>query len=125
MKIHRAKWEGALQADQALKERLRRLDAEGNPATRKGDLLCLKINGACPLVVNWDGSEIRVEMREAKNAFCGWKMDKEQFARIFSEDRPPILSAMNIDQANIRMESDHHNGSLIVSFLVMLQECGE
>jgi hypothetical protein len=30
---------------------------------------------------------------------------------------------MNNDQKNITADSDHHNGSLVVSFLVMLQEC--
>ncbi len=38
---------------------------------------------------------------------------------------PPVLVAMNNDQANIKAEADHHNGSLIVSFMVMLQECNE
>jgi hypothetical protein len=32
---------------------------------------------------------------------------------------------MNNDQKNITAGADHHNGSLIVSFLVMLQECME
>jgi hypothetical protein len=32
---------------------------------------------------------------------------------------------MNNDQKNIKMSSDHHNGSLALSLMVMLQECME
>jgi len=125
MEAQKVKWEFALQTDQGLKDRLRRLDPAGKPATRKGDLLCLSVEGEIPLVVNFDGATLHVERREAKNPFCLWSMDRKQFSRLFLEERPPILVAMNNDQSNIRMGSDHHNGSLVVSFLVMLQECGK
>ena len=125
MDIQKVKWEFVLQTDSGLQERIKRLDAAGNPATRKGDLLCLSVEGEIPLVVNFDGATLHVERREAKNPFCLWSMDRKQFSRLFLEERPPILVAMNNDQSNIRMGSDHHNGSLVLSFLVMLQECGK
>ena len=125
MDTQKVKWEFVLQTDSGLQERIKRLDAAGNPATRRGDLLCLSVEGEIPLVVNFDGATLHVERREAKNPFCLWSMDRKQFSRLFLEERPPILVAMNNDQSNIRMGSDHHNGSLVVSFLVMLQECGE
>jgi len=125
MDTQKVKWEFVLQTDPGLKERIKRLDAAGNPATRKGDLLCLAVKGISPLVVSFDGAMLRVERREAKNPFCQWSMDKKQFSRLFLQERPPMLVAMNNDQSNIRMGSDHHHGSLVVSFLVMLQECGE
>ena len=125
MDTQKVKWEFVLQTDPGLQERLKRLDTGGNPATIKGDLLCLAIEKEVPLVVSFDGTKITVERREAKKPFCLWQMDRKQFDRLFLEDRPPILMAMNNDQANIRMRSDHHNGSLIVSFLVILQECGK
>jgi hypothetical protein len=125
MDKQKVKWEFVLQTDPGLKERVKRLDAAGNPATRKGDLLCLAVKGASPLVVNFDGATLRVERREAKNPFCLWSMDRKQFSHLFLKERPPMLVAMNNDQSNIRMGSDHHNGSLVLSFLVMLQECGE
>lgn len=124
MEAQKIKWEFALQTDQGLKDRLRRLDAAGKPATRRGDLLCLSVEGEIPLVVSFDGSIVRIERREAKKPFCLWTMDRKQFSRLFLKDRPPILVAMNNDQSNITMGSDHHNGSLVVSLLVMLQECG-
>jgi hypothetical protein len=125
MDTQKVKWEFVLQTDSGLQERIKRLDAAGNPATRRGDLLCLSVEGEIPLVVNFDGATLHVERREAKNPFCLWTLDRKQFSRLFLEERPPILVAMNNDQSNIRMGSDHHNGSLVVSFLVMLQECGE
>jgi hypothetical protein len=124
MDAQRERWEHALQTDPGLQERLRLLDVAGNPATKKGDLLCLAVKDEIPLVVSWDGATIHVERQEAKNPFCIWCMEREQFNRFFLEELPPILVAMNNDQANIRMKSDHHNGSLVVSFLVILQECG-
>jgi len=125
MDTQKVKWEFVLQTDSGLQERIKRLDAAGNPATRRGDLLCLSVEGEIPLVVNFDGATLHVERREAKNPFCLWTLDRKQFSRLFLEERPPILVAMNNDQSNIRMGSDHHNGSLVVSFLVMLQECGK
>jgi len=125
MEIPSAKWEDALQRDPGLRERLRRLDDQGNPAARKGDLLCLAVQGEVPLVVSWNGSQIKVERRKTKNPFCLWKLEKKEFTRLFVEERPPILVAMNRDQGNIKMKADHHNGSLAVSCMVMLQECGE
>jgi hypothetical protein len=39
--------------------------------------------------------------------------------------KPPLLVAMNNDQKSIKCGSDHHNGALVLSFLVMLQESAE
>jgi hypothetical protein len=125
MNINLEKWESTLRTDPGLEERLRRLDPEGFPATKKGDLLALQVNGESPLVVNWDGSEIKVARRDAKKPFCSWTMHKETFNRLFLGTCPPLLVAMNNDQKNIKMGSDHHNGSLVLSFMVMLQECME
>jgi hypothetical protein len=125
MNISIEKWEAALRTDPALEERLRRLNAAGSPATMRGDLLCLKAGNAAPLVVGWDGSEIRVAQREAKKPFCSWTMTDDAFNRLFRGSCPPLLVAMNNDQASIRMGSDHHNGALVVSFMVMLQEVME
>jgi hypothetical protein len=125
MNINIEKWEATLRTDPALEDRLRRLNAAGAPATTRGDLLCLKVNKQKPLVVRWDGSEIRVEQREAKKPFCQWTMSEAVFERLFLGSCPPLLVAMNNDQSNIRMGKDHHNGSLVVSFMVMLQECME
>ena len=52
-------------------------------------------------------------------------MDEETFNKLFLGDCPPLLVAMNNDQTNIKMGIDHHNGSLVLSFMVMLQECME
>ena len=41
----------------------------------------------------------------------------------FFRQNPPVLVAMNNDQKNIKADADHHNGSLVISFMVMLQEC--
>ena len=125
MNINTERWESTLRTDPALEERLRRLDAEGLPATLRGDLLCLKVDDYTPLVVSWDGSEIRVSRREAKKSFCLWAMTEDTFNRLFLGTCPPLLVAMNNDQATIRMGADHHNGSLVISFMVMLQECME
>jgi len=125
MNINVEKWQATLRTDSALEERLRRLNAAGLPATMHGDLLCLKAGNGTPLVVSWDGSEIRVAQREAKKPFCSWIMSEDAFNLLFLGTCPPLLVAMNNDQANIRMGKDHHNGSLVVSFLVMLQECME
>ena len=125
MNINQEKWESTLRTDPGLEDRLRRLDPEGFPATKKGDLLALKVSGESPLVVNWDGSEIKVARRDAKRPFCSWTMNQETFNRLFLGTCPPLLVDMNNDQNSIKMGSDHHNGSLVLSFLVMLQECME
>lgn len=125
MGIHVDKWESALRTDPALEERLRRLNPQGLPATKKGDLLCINVKNQKPLVVSWNGSEINVLRREAKRPFCSWTMDEEMFNQIFLGTCPPLLVAMNNDQAHIKMGVDHHNGSLALSFMVMLQECME
>ena len=125
MEAYLKKWESALRTDHGLEERLRRLDPEGYPATRKGDLLCIKVKNKTPLVVSWDGSEIHLSEREAKKPFCCWTMDNKTFTRLFLGTCPPLLVAMNNDQANIKMGIDHHNGALALSFMVMLQECTE
>ena len=125
MDINIEKWEATLRTDPALEERLRRLNAVGLPATVRGDLLSLTVNMQTPLVVSWDGSEIRVAQREAKKPFCQWTMGEDTFKRLFLGNCPPLLVGMNNDQANIRMGKDHHNGSLVVSLMVMLQECME
>ena len=125
MEIDIDKWESTLRKDPGLEERLRRLDPEGFPATKRGDVLCIKVKDKTPLVVSWDGSEIRVTRREAKKPFCCWTMDEDTFNRLFLGTCPPLLVAMNNDQDNIEMGTDHHNGSLVVSFMVMLQECME
>ena len=125
MEAHLKKWESALRTDHGLEERLRRLDPEGYPSTRKGDLLCIKVKNETPLVVSWDGSEINLSEREAKKPFCCWTMDNNTFTRLFLGTCPPLLVAMNNDQANIKMGIDHHHGALALSFMVMLQECME
>jgi hypothetical protein len=125
MDINIAKWESVLQADPGLQDRLKRLNPKGYPATIKGDLLCLAITGNTPLVVSWDGAAIAVVQRQPKKPFLLWNITREKFAELFSAKCPPVLVAMNNDQKNIKAGADHHNGSLIVSFLVMLQECME
>ena len=125
MDINIAKWESVLQADPGLQDRLKRLNPKGYPATIKGDLLCLAITGNSPLVVSWDGAAIAVAQRPPKKPFLLWNITREKFAELFSAKCPPVLVAMNNDQKNIKAGADHHNGSLIVSFLVMLQECME
>jgi hypothetical protein len=125
MNIDVEKWEATLRTDPGLEERLRRLNSEGYPATKKGDLLCLEVKSEIPLVVNWDGSEIHISQRAAKKPFCSWTMDENTFNQLFLGTCPPLLVAMNNDQANVKMGSDHHNGSLALSFMVMLQECME
>ena len=121
------KWEASMQDDPALKDRLQRLNPEGYPATIRGDLLCLKVKSDTkPIVVSWDGKEIRVAKRQAKKPFLSWSIDKGRFNELFlSGKNPPMLVAMNNDQENIKAGSDHHNGSLVLSFMVMLQECTE
>jgi len=119
------KWEATLRTDSGLEERLRRLNAEGHPATKKGDLLCIRVQGNDSFVVSWDGSEIHVSRRDAKKPFCSWTINEATFNHLFLGTCPPLLVAMNNDQANITMGADHHNGSLVVSFMVMLQECME
>lgn len=125
MNINIEKWEAILRTDPGLEERLRRLDPEGFPATKKGDLLAIKVNSEIPQVVSWDGSEIKIERRDAKKPFCSWTMSEETFNRLFLGTCPPLLVAMSNDQKNIKMGSDHHNGSLVLSLMVMLQECME
>jgi hypothetical protein len=123
MEVNSASWESRLKADPGLQDRLKRLDVQGLPATRKGDLLCLAVAGRTPLVVSWDGSSLRVSRRAANKPFISWIMSEDTFKTLFSGSCPPILVAMNNDQKNIKAGADHHNGSLVVSFLVMLQEC--
>jgi len=125
MDVNIAKWESVLQADPGLQDRLKRLNPQGYPATIKGDLLCLAVTvtGQKPLVVSWDGAEIAVAQRVPKKAFLTWNITLDKFAELFSGTCPPVLVAMNNDQKNITAGADHHNGSLVVSFLVMLQEC--
>jgi hypothetical protein len=125
MDINIAKWESVLQADPGLQDRLKRLNPKGYPATIKGDLLCLAITGQSPLVVSWDGAAIAVTQRQPKKPFLLWNITREKFSELFSAKCPPVLVAMNNDQKNITAGADHHNGSLVVSFLVMLQECME
>ncbi len=123
MEVNCAKWESVLKADTGLKDRLQRLDAQGLPATRKGDLLCLKVNDTMPLVVSWDGTELQVSRRVARKPFFTWTMNEKKFREVFFGNCPPIFVEMNNDQKNIKSGVDHHNGSLVVSFLVLLQEC--
>lgn len=125
MGINLDKWESALRTDSALNERLKHLDPKGFPATKKGDLLCIKVKGKTPLVVSWDGSEIHLSKRGAKKPFCSWTMGVDKFNQLFLGTCPPLLVAMNNDQDNIKMGTDHHNGSLALGFMVMLQECME
>jgi len=125
MDINIAKWESVLKADPGLQDRLKRLNPQGYPATIKGDLLCLAVTGKTPLVVSWDGAAIAVAERLPKKPFLTWNITREKFAELFSAKCPPVLVSMNNDQKNIKAGADHHNGSLIVSFLVMLQECME
>jgi len=126
MDVRLKKWESVMQRDTALQDRLHRLNPKGYPATRKGDLLCLNLDKKDPLVVSWDGQQIHVEKRKPKKPFLTWALSQDKFDEIFfSGKTPPILVAMNNDQKNITAESDHHNGSLVVSFMVMLQECTE
>ena len=123
------KWEAAMQADKALLERLRRLGPDGTMAAKKGDLLSLKVAGRTPFVVSWNGEQIAVEKRAAKKPFLEWAISQKKFDEVFVNidyyHYPPVLVAMNNDQKNITAGVDHHNGSLAVSFLVMLQECSE
>jgi hypothetical protein len=123
MEVNSVQWESVMKADPGLQERLKRLNPQGYPATIKGDLLCLAVKGEAPLVVSWDGAGISVAQRPAKKPFLSWTISQEKFTELFSAKCPPILVAMNNDQKNIRAGADHHNGSLVVSFLVMLQEC--
>lgn len=121
------KWEATLQSDQALLDRLLRLNPDGYPATRKGDILALKVKSEKqPIVVRWNGEKVSVERRQPKNPFMAWKMDLKQFKHLFlSKKTPPVLVAMNNDQKNVKAQVDHHNGSLALSFMVMFQECME
>lgn len=121
------KWETYMQSDGSLLDRLQRLDPEGYPATKKGDILALKVKSEKqPIVVSWNGEKVQVERRQPKNAFMAWTMDMKQFKHLFlSGKTPPVLVAMNNDQKNVKAKSDHHNGSLALSFMVMFQECME
>ena len=121
------KWDAAMQNDPALNDRLLRLNPEGYPAAKKGDLLALKIKSEKkPIVVSWDGKAIAVERRQPKNAFMSWSIDGKKFKDIFlSGDFPPVLVAMNNDQKNIKSGCDHHNGSICLSCMVMLQDVTE
>jgi hypothetical protein len=121
------KWEAAMQEDPALNDRLQRLNPEGYPATRRGDLLALKLKSETkPIVVSWDGKEIKVDKRQAQKPFLSWSLEAKKFRELFlSGKTPPVLVAMNNDQRNIKAGSDHHNGALALSFMVMLQECTE
>lgn len=126
MDVRLRKWESAMQHDPALQDRLHRLNPQGYAATQKGDLLCLSIHGKTPIVVCWDGKQIHVEMREAKKPFIAWSLSQGKYNELFMSGKtPPVLVAMNNDQKNIKAGADHHNGSLVLSFMVMLQECME
>ncbi len=116
-----------MQSDAGLNDRLQRLNPEGYPATKKGDLLALKIKGETkPIVVSWDGASIHVDRRQAKSPFMAWSIDAKKFREIFLSGKfPPVLVAMNNDQKNVKSGCDHHNGSLALSCMVMLQECTE
>mgnify|MGYP006886096486 CR=1 FL=1 len=126
MDVRLKKWESVMQHDAALQDRLRRLDPKGYPATFQGDLLCLNVKDKSPIVVSWDGRQIHVETRPPKKTFISWSMMQDMFDEIFMNGKtPPVLVAMNNDQKNIKAGADHHNGSLVISFMVMLQECTE
>jgi hypothetical protein len=125
MELNFGKWVAYMQQDPALQDRLQRLNPKGYPATRKGDLLCLKA-GKQSIVVSWNGKQLTVGKREPKKAFLTWNLGEKKFNEIFlSGKTPPVLVAMNNDQKNIKADADHHNGSLVISFMVMLQECNE
>jgi len=125
MELNLKKWEAYMQQDSALQDRLQRLNPEGYPATRKGDLLCLK-SGKRSVIVNWNGKQLHVEKRDPKKAFLTWNIGEKKFNEVFlSGKTPPVLVVMNNDQKNINADADHHNGSLAISFMVMLQECNE
>ncbi|MCP4716344.1 MAG: hypothetical protein GY868_14590 [Deltaproteobacteria bacterium] len=121
------KWEAAMQSDTALKDRLQRLNPEGYPATKKGDLVALKVKSEKkPIVVSWDSNTITVERRQPKNAFMVWSIDGKKFKDIFLSGKfPPLLVAMNNDQKNVKAACDHHNGSICLSCMVMLQDVTE
>ncbi len=122
-----SKWEATLQSDEALLDRLQRLDPDGYPATKKGDILALKVKSEKqPIVVCWNGEKVSIERRQPKNPFMAWTMDLKQFKHVFlSGKTPPVLVAMNNDQKNVKAQADHHNGSIALSFMVMFQECME
>lgn len=122
-----SKWEAAMQSDTAFNDRLQRLNPEGYPATKKGDLVALSIKGEKKaVVVSWDGSKIRVERRAPKKPFLAWSIAAAKFKEIFLSGKfPPVLVAMNDDQKNIKAQCDHHNGALCLSCMVMLQEVTE
>ncbi len=121
------KWEAAMQTDPALKDRLQRLNPEGYPATKRGDLVALAIKGdKKPVVVSWDGSKIQVERKKPKSPFLAWSIDAKMFKEIFLSGKfPPVLVAMNNDQKNIKAQCDHHNASLCLSCMVILQDVTE
>ncbi len=122
-----SRWESVMQNDHALNSRLQRLNPQGLPATKNGDLLSFNIKGSPQsVIVNWNGEKINVERRKPKSPFLSWSLDDKKFKEIFFSKKqhyPPVLVAMNNDQKNIKAQADHHNGALIVSFMVMLQEC--
>lgn len=122
-----SRWESVMQNDQALNSRLQRLNPKGYPATKKGDLLSFNIKGSPQsVVVSWNGEKINVEKRKPKSPFLSWNIDEKKFKDIFLSGKfpyQPVLVAMNNDQKNIKAQADHHNGALIVSCMVMLQEC--
>jgi len=122
-----SKWEATLQSDEALLDRLQRLNPDGYPATKKGDILALKVKSEKqPIVVCWNGEKVSIERRQPKNPFMAWTMDLKQFKHVFlSGKTPPVLVAMNNDQKNVKAQADHHNGSIALSFMVMFQECME
>jgi len=122
-----SKWEATLQSDEALLDRLQRLNPDGYPATKKGDILALKVKSEKqPIVVCWNGEKVSIERRQPKNPFMAWTMDLKQFKHMFlSGKTPPVLVAMNNDQKNVKAQADHHNGSIALSFMVMFQECME
>ncbi len=121
------KWESAMQTDPGLQDRLQRLNPAGYPATKRGDLLALKVKSEKkPVVVSWDGKSIMVERRQPKNPFLAWSIEGKKFKEIFLSGKfPPVLVAMNNDQKSIKAKADHHNGSIVLSCMVMLQDCTE
>jgi hypothetical protein len=82
MELNLKKWEAYMQQDPALRDRLQRLDPQGYPATRKGDLLCLKV-GKSSIIVAWDGKQLRVETREPGKSFLSWNIGQEKFNELF------------------------------------------
>ncbi len=82
MELNLKKWEAYMQQDPALQDRLQRINPQGYPATRKGDLLCLKA-GKRSIVVSWNGKQLSVESREPKKVFLSWNLGEKKFNELF------------------------------------------